>query len=170
MSKSSNGEEPSTGLENCLLTLLQNINCVHRAFLSSSFRSAGRIAVSTSLPMRMTMPGRASISSSEVRKFTIQARNTKVPPITALERKASPLFCNRVNSSAFHDLAQGANESQARSEVSWAIRLERQGALGGYRAIQQPGLLSDSPLCEIRWGSFRAARCDISVRMFSSFW
>src|SRR6266567_5925169 len=40
--------------------------------------------------------------SSEVRKFTIQARNTNVSPITALERKASPLFCSRVNSSAFN--------------------------------------------------------------------
>ncbi len=81
------------------------------------------------------------MSSSEVRKFTIQARNTNVSPITALE----------------------VNEGQARHAVSRAIRLERQAALGGYKAIQQPGLLSDNPLCGTHWASFRAAQCDTSV-------
>ena len=56
------------------------INLYNRLIvLHSLFSATGLMAASTSLPIRITIPGKASISSSEVRKLTTQARSKNVP-------------------------------------------------------------------------------------------
>src|SRR5437763_12784611 len=74
-------------------TFLYNRSIIlHRTGVIHHAPTVGRMTASTSLPMRLTIAGKASISSREVRKLTTQARSKNVPSTTALERKASPLF------------------------------------------------------------------------------
>ncbi len=59
----------------------------------------GRQDAAASLPRRESSGSNASMSPSDVRKFTMQARSANRPPTSALDRNASPLFSTRVSSS-----------------------------------------------------------------------
>ncbi len=72
--------ETIKGAKHRELTIFQNIDSIHRMFLSFCLSATGRMVASTSRPMRMMIPGKASISSNAVRKLTIQARSRNVPP------------------------------------------------------------------------------------------
>src|SRR2546421_11657972 len=82
------------------------------------FSLAVRIAASTSLPVRVTRIGKASMSSREVRKLTTQARSRNVPTTTALEMKTSPPLCKRCNNAVFSVLryASTCSEPGVRSD------------------------------------------------------
>ncbi len=58
------------------------------------------------------------MSASDVRKFTIQARNANLPPMTAFEKNAFPLCSTRASSSSFNVLSRrlDCRVSQLRTE------------------------------------------------------
>jgi hypothetical protein len=56
------------------------------AWTYSGLEGLGRSSRSRALPMRRTSGGRAAMSASDVRKFTMQALRANLPPMTAFER------------------------------------------------------------------------------------